>query len=87
MAGQACRISLFLQALPHFHGLLEHMSHAQDRDIFFLGNLAASREKAKAVIMSGNVYVDGQKEDKLREIKETSIDENSTGSPMSFGAT
>lgn len=27
-------------------------------------NLAASREKAKAVIMSGCVYVDGQKEDK-----------------------
>ncbi len=27
-------------------------------------NLAASREKAKAVIMSGNVYVEGQKEDK-----------------------
>lgn len=27
-------------------------------------NFAASREKAKAVIMSGNVYVDGQKEDK-----------------------
>ena len=27
-------------------------------------NLAESREKAKAVIMSGNVYVDGQKEDK-----------------------
>lgn len=27
-------------------------------------NLAASREKAKAVIMSGIVYVDGQKEDK-----------------------
>ena len=27
-------------------------------------NLAASREKAKAVIMAGNVYVDGQKEDK-----------------------
>ena len=26
--------------------------------------LAASREKAKAVIMSGCVYVDGQKEDK-----------------------
>jgi 23S rRNA (cytidine1920-2'-O)/16S rRNA (cytidine1409-2'-O)-methyltransferase len=26
--------------------------------------LATSREKAKAVIMSGNVYVDGQKEDK-----------------------
>ena len=27
-------------------------------------NLAASREKAKAIIMSGNVYVKGQKEDK-----------------------
>ncbi len=27
-------------------------------------NLASSREKAKAIIMSGNVYVDGQKEDK-----------------------
>lgn len=27
-------------------------------------NLASSREKAKAVIMSGNVYVDGQREDK-----------------------
>lgn len=27
-------------------------------------NLASSREKAKAVIMSGNVYVEGQKEDK-----------------------
>ncbi len=26
--------------------------------------LAASREKAKAIIMSGNVYVNGQKEDK-----------------------
>ena len=29
-------------------------------------NLAASREKAKAIIMSGNVYVDNQKEDKPR---------------------
>lgn len=27
-------------------------------------SLAASREKAKAIIMSGNVYVEGQKEDK-----------------------
>ena len=27
-------------------------------------NLAASREKAKALIMSGIVYVNGQKEDK-----------------------
>lgn len=27
-------------------------------------NLAASREKAKAIIMSGNVFVDGEREDK-----------------------
>ncbi len=27
-------------------------------------NLAESREKAKAFIMSGNVFVDGQREDK-----------------------
>ena len=27
-------------------------------------NLAESREKAKAIIMSGNVYVNGQREDK-----------------------
>ena len=27
-------------------------------------NLAESREKAKAVIMAGNVFVDGQREDK-----------------------
>ena len=27
-------------------------------------NLAPSREKAKAIIMSGNVFVDGQREDK-----------------------
>ena len=27
-------------------------------------NLAESREKAKAIIMSGNVFVEGQREDK-----------------------
>lgn len=31
-------------------------------------NLAASREKAKAIIMSGNVYVEGQKEDKAGSV-------------------
>ena len=31
-------------------------------------NLAESREKAKAVIMSGIVYVDGQKEDKAGSV-------------------
>lgn len=44
--------------------------------------LAASREKAKAVIMSGNVYVNGQKEDKagtmfdeksVIEVKQTAL--------------
>ena len=34
-------------------------------DVLLVKNgLAASREKAKAIIMSGNVYVEGQKEDK-----------------------
>ncbi|MCC8060394.1 MAG: TlyA family RNA methyltransferase [Clostridiales bacterium] len=33
--------------------------------------LAASREKAKAIIMSGIVYVDGQKEDKAGSLFET----------------
>lgn len=30
--------------------------------------LAPSREKAKAVIMAGSVYVDGQKEDKAGSV-------------------
>ncbi len=36
-------------------------------------NLAASREKAKAIIMSGIVYVDGQKEDKAGSMFEDSV--------------
>lgn len=36
-------------------------------------NLAQSREKAKAVIMSGIVYVDGQKEDKAGTFFEESV--------------
>lgn len=36
--------------------------------------LATSREKAKAIIMSGNVYVDGQKEDKAgQSFPDTSV--------------
>lgn len=35
-------------------------------------NLAASREKAKAIIMSGIVYVEGQKEDKAGSMFDTS---------------
>ena len=34
-------------------------------DVLLVGRgLAQSREKAKAIIMSGNVFVDGQREDK-----------------------
>ncbi|MDD3219312.1 MAG: TlyA family RNA methyltransferase [Lachnospiraceae bacterium] len=36
-------------------------------------NLAASREKAKAIIMSGNVYVEGQKEDKAGTMFQDSV--------------
>lgn len=36
-------------------------------------NLASSREKAKAIIMSGIVYVDGQKEDKAGSMFEESV--------------
>lgn len=36
-------------------------------------NLAPSREKAKAVIMSGIVYVDGQKEDKAGSVFEETV--------------
>lgn len=42
--------------------------------------LATSREKAKAIIMSGNVYVDGQKEDKAGQTfpKEANIEVRGT---------
>ena len=47
-------------------------------------NLAASREKAKAIIMSGNVFVDGQREDKAG----TSFSEKAVievkGSPLKY---
>lgn len=36
-------------------------------------NLAESREKAKAIIMSGNVYVEGNKEDKAGTVFEESV--------------
>ena len=36
-------------------------------------NLAVSREKAKAVIMAGEVYVDGQKEDKAGSMFQDSV--------------
>ena len=34
---------------------------------------APSREKAKAIIMSGNVYVNGQKEDKAGTAEQTAV--------------
>lgn len=45
-------------------------------DIFMVNNgLAPSREKAKAIIMAGQVYIDNQKCDKAGQM----LDENSTG--------
>ena len=44
--------------------------------------LAESREKAKAIIMSGNVFVDGQREDKAgASFPETAVIEVK-GSPL-----
>ena len=47
-------------------------------------NLAASREKAKAIIMTGNVFVNGQREDKAGStIKEDALIEVK-GNPMKY---
>jgi len=47
-------------------------------------NLAASREKAKAVIMSGIVYVNGQKEDKAGAFFEDSAKIEVRGSTLKY---
>lgn len=47
-------------------------------------NLAASREKAKAIIMSGIVYVDGQKEDKAGATFEETVALEVRGSTLPF---
>ena len=47
-------------------------------------NLAQSREKAKAVIMSGIVYVDGQKEDKAGTFFEESVSIEVRGSHLPY---
>ena len=44
-------------------GIEEYMKERQDV-ILVSGGFAESREKAKAIIMAGVVFVDGQKEDK-----------------------
>jgi 23S rRNA (cytidine1920-2'-O)/16S rRNA (cytidine1409-2'-O)-methyltransferase len=46
--------------------------------------LATSREKAKAVIMSGNVYVDGQKEDKAGQLFPESVNIEVRGTTLKY---
>lgn len=47
-------------------------------------NLAESREKAKAVIMSGNVFVDGQREDKVGTTFDESVQITLKGNPLKY---
>ena len=47
-------------------------------------NLAPSREKAKAVIMSGIVYVDGQKEDKAGSVFEETVQIEVRGNTLPY---
>lgn len=46
--------------------------------------LAPSREKAKAVIMSGSVYVDGQKEDKAGSMFQDTVSIEVRGTPLPY---
>ncbi|MGN0359439.1 MAG: TlyA family RNA methyltransferase [Hominisplanchenecus sp.] len=47
-------------------------------------NLAASREKAKAIIMSGNVFVDGQREDKAGSMFQDTVQIEVKGSTLKY---
>lgn len=47
-------------------------------------NLAESREKAKAIIMSGNVFVDGQREDKAGSTFSEDISIEVKGNPLKY---
>ncbi|MCI8371791.1 MAG: TlyA family RNA methyltransferase [Lachnospiraceae bacterium] len=47
-------------------------------------NLAASREKAKAVIMAGSVFVDGQREDKAGTAFEETVTIEVKGKPLPY---
>lgn len=47
-------------------------------------NLAESREKAKAIIMSGNVFVDGQREDKAGSMFKAEVEIEVKGTPMKY---
>lgn len=47
-------------------------------------NLAESREKAKAIIMSGNVFVDGQREDKAGSTFSGDVQIEVKGNPLKY---
>ena len=47
-------------------------------------NLAASREKAKAIIMTGNVFVNGQREDKAGSAFKEDVLIEVKGTPMKY---
>lgn len=47
-------------------------------------NLAESREKAKAVIMSGNVFVEGQREDKAGSTFSVDVSIEVKGNPLKY---
>ena len=47
-------------------------------------NLAASREKAKAIIMTGNVFVNGQREDKAGSTFKEDVLIEVKGTPMKY---
>lgn len=47
-------------------------------------NLAESREKAKAIIMSGNVFVDGQREDKAGSTFSPEVHIEVKGNPLKY---
>ncbi len=47
-------------------------------------NLAESREKAKAIIMSGNVFVEGQREDKAGSMFKDTVEIEVKGAPMKY---
>lgn len=47
-------------------------------------NLAESREKAKAIIMSGNVFVDGQREDKAGSTFADTVTIDVKGNPLKY---
>ena len=49
-------------------------------------NLAESREKAKAIIMSGNVFVEGQREDKAGTLSQMRFRLRSRGTQCRMSA-